>query len=116
MASAYKVLGQAVPAVVTAAGASSNLTTLYTVPSSTSAIVSSLTICNQSTSAQTYRVLVRVAGAGDTPKQYLAYDVVLGSNATDTLTLGLTLATTDIISIAASSASVSFNAYGSEIS
>ena len=116
MASEYKVLGQAVPAVVTAAGASSNLTTLYPVPSSTSAIVSSVTICNQSTSAQTYRVSVRVAGAGDTPKQYLAYDVVLGSNATDTLTLGLTLATTDIISIAASSASVSFNAYGSEIS
>ena len=116
MATAYKVLGQAVPAATTAAGASSSLTTLYTVPSSTSAIVSSVTICNQSTSAQTYRVLVRVAGAGDTPKQYLAYDVLLGSNATDTLTLGLTLATTDIISIAASSASVSFNAYGSEIS
>jgi hypothetical protein len=116
MASAYKVLGQAVPAATTAAGASSSFTTLYTVPSSTSAVVSSVTICNQSTSAQTYRVAVRVAGAADTPKQYLAYDVVLGSNATDTLTLGITLATTDVISIAASSTSVSFNAYGSEIS
>ena len=116
MASAYKVLGQAVPAATTAAGASSNLTTLYTSGTAAGAVVSSVVICNQSTSAQTYRVSVRVAGAGDTPKQYLAYDVVLGSNATDTLTLGLTLANTDIISIAASSTSVSFSAFGSELS
>lgn len=116
MASAYKVLGQAVPASTTAAGASSNLTTLYTSGTSLGAVVSSVVICNQSTNAQTYRVSVRVAGAGDTPKQYLAYDVVLGSNATDTLTLGLTLANTDVISIAASSTSVSFSAFGSELS
>ena len=115
MASAYKVLGQAVPAVVTAAGASSNLTTLYTAPSATSAVVSSVTICNQSTSAQTYRVSVRVAGASDTPKQYVAYDISLPATATDTLTLGMTLATTDIVSIAASSTSVAFQAFGSEI-
>ena len=116
MASAYKVLGQQVPAATTAAGASSNLTTLYTSGTAAGAVVSSVVICNQSTSAQTYRVSVRVAGAGDTPKQYLAYDVVLGSNATDTLTLGLTLANTDVISIAASSTSVSFSAFGSELS
>jgi hypothetical protein len=115
MATAYKVLGQAVPASTTAAGASSNLTTLYA-PTGVSAVVSSVTICNQSTTAQTYRISARVAGAGDTPKQYLAYDVVLASNATDTLTLGLTFATTDVLSIAASSTSVSFNAFGSEIS
>jgi hypothetical protein len=116
MASAYKVLGQAVPASTTAAGASSSFTTLYTSGTTNGAIVSSIVICNQSTSAQTYRIAIRVAGAADTPKQYLAYDVVLGSNATDTLTLGITLANTDVISIAASSTSVSFNAYGSELS
>ena len=112
MATAYQVIGQAVPASTTAAGASSNLTTLYT-SASTSTIVSTITICNQSTSAQTYRVSVRVAGAGDTPKQYVAYDVSLPAAATDTLTLGITLANTDVISIAASSTAVSFNAFGS---
>jgi hypothetical protein len=115
MATTYKVLGQAVPAATTAAGAASSFTTLYTVPSLTSTVVSTISVSNQSTSAITYRVAVRVAGAADTPKQYIAYDVVLGSNATDTLTLGVTLATTDVISIAASSTSVSFNAFGSEI-
>lgn len=110
----YKVLGQAVPASTTAAGAASNLTTLYS-PSGVSAIVSTITICNQTTSAQTYRVSIRVAGAADTPKQYVAYDISLPGTATDTLTLGVTLATTDVISIAASSTSVAFNAYGSEV-
>jgi len=116
MATAYKVLGQAVPAATTAAGASSNLTTLYTPSGTAAAVISTIAVCNQSTTAQTYRVSVRVAGASDTPKQYIAYDVLLGSNATDTLTLGVTLANTDIISIAASSTSVSFSAFGSEIS
>ena len=116
MATAYKVLGQAVPASTTAAGASSNLTTLYTPSGTAAAVISTIAVCNQSTTAQTYRVSVRVAGAADTPKQYIAYDVLLGSNATDTLTLGVTLANTDIISIAASSTSVSFSAFGSEIS
>jgi hypothetical protein len=116
MASVYKVLGQAVPAATTAAGASSNLTTLYTPSGTAAAIVSTIAISNQTTSAQTYRVSVRVGGASDTPKQYICYDIVLGSNATDTLTLGITLANTDVISIAASSTSVSFSAFGSEIS
>ena len=114
MATTYKVLGQAVPAATTAAGAASSLTTLYA-PSGVSAVLSTITICNQTTSAVTYRVSVRVAGAADTPKQYVAYDISLPATATDTLTLGMTLATTDIVSIAASSTSVSFNAYGSEI-
>jgi hypothetical protein len=114
MATTYKVLGQAVPAATTAAGATSSLTTLYA-PSGVSAVVSTITVTNQTTSAITYRVCVRVAGAADTPKQYIAYDISLPGTATDTLTLGITLATTDIISIAASSTSVSFNAYGSEI-
>ena len=43
MATTYKVLGQSNPAATTA-------TTLYTVPAATSAIASTITICNQSTS------------------------------------------------------------------
>lgn len=116
MATAYKTLGQAVPAATTAAGAASSLTTLYAVPSATSTIVSSIMVCNQTTSAQTYRVSIRKAGAADTPTQYLAYDVVLPAGTSDPFTLGVTLATTDVISIAASSTSVSFNAFGSELS
>jgi hypothetical protein len=109
MPTTYKVLGQSNPSATTA-------TTLYTVPSSTQAVVSTITVCNQAATAATYRIAVRVAGASLAASQYLAYDVSLPGNATDTLTLGVTLGATDVITVYASSATVSFNAYGSELS
>lgn len=109
MPTTYKVLGQSNPSATTA-------TTLYTVPSATQTIVSTVTVCNQAATAATYRIAVRVAGAALAATQYIAYDVSLPANATDTLTLGVTLGATDVITVYASSATMSFNAYGSEIS
>ena len=109
MATNYKVLGQSNPAATTA-------TTLYTVPASTQAIVSTLTVTNQTATAGTYRISLRVAAAADNAKQYIAYDVSLPGNATDTLTLGVTLGATDVITVYASAATFSFNAFGSELS
>jgi len=108
MATTYKVLGQSHPAATT-------LTTLYTVPASTSTVISTITVANQAATAATYRIAVRIAAAGISAAQYLAYDVSLPANATDTLTLGVTVAATDVISVYASTATMSFNAFGSEI-
>jgi hypothetical protein len=108
MATTYKVLGQSNPSATTA-------TTLYTVPSATSTVVSTITICNQASSAATYRIAVRPAGATLAAQHYIVYGATVPASDTTTLTLGLTLATTDIITVYASSATVSFNAYGSEI-
>mgnify|MGYP006921348112 FL=1 len=109
MPTTYKVLGQSNPSATTA-------TTLYTVPSATQAVVSTITIANQTSTAGTYRVAVRVAGAALAAAQYVAYDVSLPGNATDTLTLGVTLGATDVITVYASAATFSFNAFGSELS
>jgi glucose-6-phosphate dehydrogenase assembly protein OpcA len=109
MATNYKVLGQSNPSATTA-------TTLYTVPAATQTIVSTITVCNQTSTAGTYRVAVRVAGAALAANQYVAYDVSLPGNATDTLTLGVTLGATDVITVYASAATFSFNAFGSELS
>lgn len=109
MATNYKVLGQSNPSATTA-------TSLYTVPAATQAIVSTITVCNQAATAATYRIAVRVAGASLTASQYIAYDVSLPGNASDTLTLGVTLGATDVITVYASTATMSFNAYGSELS
>jgi hypothetical protein len=46
---------------------------------------------------------------------YIAYDVTLPANTSDTLTLGLTLATTDVVTVYASATNVAFSAFGSEI-
>jgi len=109
MPTTYKVLGQSNPSATTA-------TTLYTVPSATQTIVSTITVCNQAATAGTYRIAVRIAGATLATAQYVAYDVSIPANTTDTLTLGLTLAATDVITVYASSANFSFAAFGSELS
>ena len=109
MPTTYKVLGQSNPSATTA-------TTLYTVPAATQTVVSTVTVCNQTSTAGTYRVAVRVAGGALSASQYVAYDVSLPGNASDTLTLGLTLGATDVITVYASAATFSFNAFGSELS
>ena len=109
MAQTYKVLGQINPAAAT-------LTTLYTVPASTSTIVSTISICNQANTAATFRIAVRPAGAGIAAQHYINYDTPISGNDTITLSLGITLAATDVISANVSTTSISVNAYGSEIS
>jgi len=52
MATTYKVLAQSAPSATTE-------TTLYTVPSSTSAVVSTIAITNQAGTSGTYRIAVR---------------------------------------------------------
>ncbi len=104
---AKKVLGQVNPSATTA-------TTLYTVPSAKSAVISTLVICNQAASAATYRIAVRPAGAALAAVHYVAYDVTVGASDTTALTLGITLATTDVVTVYASTATLSFHAYGDE--
>lgn len=107
MAVTYKVLGQSNPAATT-------LTSLYTVPSSTSAVCSTITACNQGVSTN-IRVAVRPAGASIDPKHYIVYDQYVNAGDTLFLTLGVTLATTDVVSVYAGTANVSFNLFGSEL-
>jgi hypothetical protein len=109
MPTAYKVLGQSTPSATTN-------TSLYTVPSSTSTVVSTVTVCNQASTAGTFRIAIRPAGASIAAQHYLAYDTPIAANDTIALTLGITLATTDVVTIYASSATMSFAAFGSEIS
>jgi hypothetical protein len=109
MPTTYKVLGQSAPSATTA-------TTLYTVPSVTSTVVSTISVCNRDSASAQYRIAIRPAGAALTNSQYLVYDASLTGNSTDTVTIGVTLATTDVITVYASTANFSFSAFGSEIS
>ena len=109
MATTYKVLGQANPAATTA-------TSLYTVGAGKSAVVSTITVCNQASSAATFRIAIRPAGATLAATHYISYDSTVAANDTTALTIGITLAATDIITVYASTTTLSFNAFGSEIS
>jgi glucose-6-phosphate dehydrogenase assembly protein OpcA len=109
MATTYKVLGQVNPSATTA-------TTLYTVPSATSAVVSTISVCNQASTAATFRIAVRPAGATLAAQHYIVYGATVPASDSTMITVGLTLATTDVVTVYASSANLSFNAYGSELS
>ena len=110
MPTAYKVLGQVAPAATTEVN-------LYTVPVSTQAVVSSIAITNQAASSATFRIAVRPsADATTAAKHYLVYGTTVGAADTVVLTIGVTLAASDKIQVFGSSATLSFSAYGSEIS
>ena len=108
MAEVYKILGQSAPAAAT-------LTTAYTVPATTEAIVSTITVCNRSATATSFRIAFRPAGASIVTAHYVAYDAAIGANEIITLTLGFGLETTDVVSVYATLATVTFNVGGMEI-
>ena len=105
----YKVLGQSNPSATTN-------TTLYTVPASSSTVVSTITVCNLIGTAANFRIAVRPAGAALSNQHYINYDTQVPANDQISLTLGLTLAATDVVTVYANTATVSFNIFGSEIS
>jgi hypothetical protein len=108
MADNLKNLGQAYPA----AGV---LTAAYTVPAGKQATSSSIIVCNQGAVAAKARISHAIAGAANTPAQYLFYDVPLQPNETRALTIGLTLAATDVLNVYSDMGTVSFNVYGVEV-
>jgi hypothetical protein len=78
-------------------------------------VVSSINVSNRSATPTSFRISVAVAGAADNDKQYIAYDVAIAANATATFKVGLALATTDVIRVYATLATLSFNIFGLEI-
>lgn len=104
----YKVLGQSSPSAATD-------TTLYTVPASTQAVISTVSVCNRGTAAATFRIAVQPDGASLANQHYVAYDVSVDGNATIPWTIGITLGDTDVVTVRASTANLSFSAFGSEI-
>lgn len=110
MASTYKVLGQA------ALTAETN-TDVYTVPSATQAVISTIIIANRDSAANTFRIAVRPAGAAISNEHYIAFDVAISANDSTTLTLGITMGATDIITFYGGAASaLSVSIFGSEVS
>ena len=110
MPTTYKVLGQSAPANTSNAD-------LYTVGSGKSAVISTISITNDTGTAATARVFIRVAGAAAGTTNALVYDTSFAANSTTALTFGITLAATDVITVRTGTAdALTFMAFGSEIS
>jgi len=109
MPTTYKVLGQSAPSAAAA-------TTLYTCPSLTQTIISTINVVNTAVStADTIRIAVRPDGATLANQHYIVYGVSLSAGATFTYTGGITIDATDVITVYSTNGTSSFNAFGSEI-
>lgn len=109
MPTIYKVLGQSAPSATTN-------TDVYTSPASTQTVISTISVANRAATAATFRIAIRVAGAAIANSHYIAYDATVAANDATNLTLGVTLAATDVVTVYASTANLSFNLFGSQIS
>ena len=109
MAQSYKILGQA------------HLTTtsptdIYTVPASTETIISTMIVANIAGSATTFDIAIREDGDTLANKHYIAKEVPIAANDSTTLTLGMTLEATDVVTCQAGTAdALSFNIFGAEV-
>ena len=105
----YKVLGQSSPSSTANAD-------LVTVAASTELIGSSLVIANNTATAATARVFVRIAGAAAATTNAIIYDTNIPGNATATFTLGITCAATDVITVRTGTANaLTFTLFGTLI-
>lgn len=109
MPSTYKVLGQSNPTANTD-------TTLYTVPASTQAVISTLNVCNQNNVPVSFRIAVRPAGAALAGQHYIAYDTTVPAFDSLPVTIGITIGATDVVTVRSNMTNVSFSAFGSEVS
>lgn len=105
----YKTLGQSNPL----AGI---LTDLYIVPAATEAIVEGVTVCNRSAASTTFRLAVSVGGGAVALGDYLFYDAEIDGNCTVDVNAVATLGAGDKLRCYATDASLSFNAFGVEVS
>lgn len=108
MATTYKVLGQLL-------SNSASLTAIYTAPSSTNTVVSTITVCNQANTSASFRIAVVPSGQSIAGKNYINYDTPVPGNDSIALTLGITLSANDSIQANSSTNTVSFSAFGCEI-
>ncbi|NBU22882.1 MAG: hypothetical protein EBS38_03070 [Actinobacteria bacterium] len=105
----YKILGQSAPA-------NTNDANLYTVPANTQAIISTISVTNDTAAATTFRIYTRINGAAAGAVNALYFDAPLAGNSTLLVTAGLSLNAGDIVTVRSGAAdALTFQAFGSEV-
>lgn len=80
------------------------------------ATVSSISVCNtHATNLDTVRISVAIGGAADTIAQYICYNTDILPKGSFILTVGITMAATDIIRVYSLNGTSSFNIFGVEV-
>jgi hypothetical protein len=80
-------------------------------------VVTSIVVCNQSGSSDTYRLSHAPGNAADSPEQYFAFDVTLPAFESKSIawTSGFSMAPTDRLRCRSAKGNISFNVYGCRV-
>ena len=111
MAQSYKRLGAINPSANTQ-------TNVYVVPAATEAVISTITICNQVSTNQSFSLIVMPSGAFASPSaaaNFIVRGAVVPAADTLVLTMGLTANAGTVIAANANSPNISFSVFGSEL-
>lgn len=110
MAVDYEILGQVAPTNTTEAN-------LFTSVTGHMYVVSTIVVCNTTTSAATCRIFARMAGATVGVSNAIVYDQSVPANSTVAFTLGVTLngSNGDVLMVRTGTANaLTFTAFGSD--
>lgn len=108
MPETYKTLAQVAPAATTE-------TSLYVVPAATSTVISTIVVCNRSSSNVDFRFAVVPGGGAAANENWLWYDAAVLKNSSEVFTIGWALEATDEIRVYGSTADLTFSISGLEI-
>jgi hypothetical protein len=90
--------------------------TLYETSASTTAVISTILICNTASTSATYRIGLDTTAGTPGGSEWLVYNATVAGNDTIALTLGISLGNTKFIRVSSSANTVTFSAFVSEIS
>lgn len=110
MATAYK------PSQVQGTASTGTYATLYNVPASTEAVISTILVCNTASASANYRIGLDTSAGTPGVSEWLVYDATVGANDTVCLTLGVCLDAGKYLRVSSSANTVTFSAFVSEIS
>jgi hypothetical protein len=108
MPTTYRILGQG---LLTA----NTFTDLYRVPIGSNTIVSTVNVCNTSTSNTTFRLLARPNGNTTATGQYLAFNVPVGIFDATAISVGMTLGANDVVTAFSFEGNAAVTVFGTEI-
>lgn len=90
--------------------------TLYSTGASTTAVLSSISICNTASTSATYRIGVMASAGTPAAGQWIVNGATVPANDTVFLTVGLSLGNTQFVRVSSSANTVDFSASVAEIS
>ena len=90
--------------------------TLYNTTATTTAVLSTIAICNRSGADKKFRIAICSTQNTPSNDEFIAYDTAVAGEDTTFITIGATMSTSQYLTISSTDSTLSFTAFVAEIS